>query len=305
MTETYMDGTKPLSTPEPNIEHIVISGGGALALNFYGALKQSNKMGIWQHKNIKAYYGTSAGAIMAVMIALKCDWDTLDNYLINRPWEKVVKFDILELPFYYNRNGLLDMQFFIDFYKPIFSANDIDININFADFKQVTGVDLFIYATTFHTLEISEFSATATPNVRVLDAVYVSSSLPILFVPMKIDDVVYMDGFLYLDYPIVKCLEKGHDPTTVLGIKKSIALKPYVYDESMNMFEYLMQLVNSGFTKTQLTHYPGIESVKEIIVTSNPGDMSKIFDLATSREYRVDFIQRGVDDVNTYLSTVS
>lgn len=282
--------------PNPVIEHIVISGGGALAFNFYGALKQSNKLGMWKHENIKAYYGTSAGAIMAVMMALKCDWDTLDNYLINRPWEKVVTFDILELPFYYGRNGILDMEFFKIFYQPIFAANDIDMNITLADFKAVTGVDLFIYATVFHTLEICEFSAEATPNVRVLDAVYVSSSLPILFVPMKIDGVVYMDGFLYLDYPIVKCLEKGCDPATVLGIKKSIALKPYEYDESMNMFDYLMQLVNSGFTKTQLTYYPGIEKVKEIVVTSNPGDMSKIFDLATSKDIRILFIQRGVDD---------
>lgn len=280
----------------PVIEHIVISGGGALAFNFYGALKQSNKMGMWKHENIKAYYGTSAGAIMAVMMALKCDWDTLDNYLINRPWEKVVIFDILELPFYYGRNGILDMEFINTLYGPIFAANDIDMNITLADFKAVTAVDLFIYATVFHTLEICEFSAEATPNVRVLDAVYVSSSLPILFVPMKIDGVVYMDGFLYLDYPIVKCLEKGCNPATVLGIKKSIALKPYEYDESMNMFDYLMQLVNSGFTKTQLTHYPGIENVKEIVVTSNPGDMSKIFDLATSKDTRILFIQRGVDD---------
>ena len=88
-------------TEQKKIKHIVINGGGPLVLNMYGALKQSHKRGIWNHTDVETYYGTSAGAIMATLMALKYDWDELDNYFLNRPWQHVLKFNILEIYNYY------------------------------------------------------------------------------------------------------------------------------------------------------------------------------------------------------------
>ena len=76
------------------IENIVISGGGLTLFTYYGILKESSKSNVWNINDIKTIYGTSAGAILSVLLCLKYDWETLDNYIINRPWEKVFNVDM-------------------------------------------------------------------------------------------------------------------------------------------------------------------------------------------------------------------
>jgi predicted acylesterase/phospholipase RssA len=84
-----------IEKPESNIiKHLVIAGGGPYACYiYYGILKESQKQGLWDIKNIKSIYGTSAGAILAVLLSLKYSWETMDNYVIKRPWQNVFKFD--------------------------------------------------------------------------------------------------------------------------------------------------------------------------------------------------------------------
>ena len=92
--------------PAKKIEHIVVNGGGPLILNIYGALKKSNQLKLWEHKNIKSYYGTSAGAIICLLLALNFDWEETDAFLINCPWSNFLNFNVLEIYDYYLRNGM-------------------------------------------------------------------------------------------------------------------------------------------------------------------------------------------------------
>ena len=89
------------------IKHIVINGGGPTGLLCYGALKQLFDKNFINIDNIKSIYGTSAGAIIAAIILMKYDWQTLDDYFFKRPWEKVFKLapdNLFEL--YYSKQNL-------------------------------------------------------------------------------------------------------------------------------------------------------------------------------------------------------
>ena len=95
---------------EPNthiIKHIVISGGGTTGLSYYGILRESQKKNIWNIEDIQTIYGTSIGSILAVMLCLKYDWDTLDDYLIKRPWQNVFHYDINTLLSCVQNNGTI------------------------------------------------------------------------------------------------------------------------------------------------------------------------------------------------------
>jgi hypothetical protein len=78
----------------PKIKYLVLSGGGSIGFSMYGILRESNKRGCWNIQNIEKIYATSVGTIIAVMISLNYDWDTLDDYLIYRPWQDIFKFDM-------------------------------------------------------------------------------------------------------------------------------------------------------------------------------------------------------------------
>lgn len=279
------------------IKHIVISGGGPLLLNMYGALKQSNIMGAWNKENICSLFGTSAGAILCVLISLDYSWDELDNYIINRPWQHVIKFNVLEAYDYYCNNGIMDIKFIYDMFGPLFKAKDIDLNINYAEFEKITGKSLHIYATKFETFETTEFSTETTPHISVLETVYASSTLPILFKPRKIENLTYIDGCIYLDYPLAKCLEKPNiDSKSVLGIKKKQRNAETTDATIMNMFDYLIFIMNMVFTKTQIYPLYNKSDIHEIEISSTFEDLANFFKMANSAEDRKHAIQRGMDD---------
>ena len=90
--------------------NIVINGGGTIFFNAYGALKQSNLSGIWSHDSVKSYYGTSAGGILAIMLALQYSWEELDDFIIKRPWHNVWKFNVLNIFDYYKNRGIYGIE---------------------------------------------------------------------------------------------------------------------------------------------------------------------------------------------------
>ena len=79
------------------IKHIVISGGGPLGFRYLGALEKLEKENFWKIDNIESIYATSIGAIIGVFLGLKYDWDTLNKYLIERPWHDAIKVNAKQI----------------------------------------------------------------------------------------------------------------------------------------------------------------------------------------------------------------
>ena len=92
------------------IKHLVIGGGGPFGLSAIGALKYLHEKEFWNIKNIKSIYATSVGALVAVYISLNYDYDYIIEYLVKRPWEKLLEEigveNIIEL---YNNKGLVNI----------------------------------------------------------------------------------------------------------------------------------------------------------------------------------------------------
>ena len=91
------------------IKSIVVSGGGHSILTFYGILKESNKKNFWKLDQIESLYGTSAGSMLAIILALNIDWEVLDNYLINRPWHSVFNISASSILSIYNNFGIFSL----------------------------------------------------------------------------------------------------------------------------------------------------------------------------------------------------
>jgi predicted acylesterase/phospholipase RssA len=71
------------------IKHLVISGGGPIMVQILGAIQHLEQHNFVDMKNIESIYGTSAGAIVGILICLKYDWETINDYIIKRPWQDV------------------------------------------------------------------------------------------------------------------------------------------------------------------------------------------------------------------------
>ena len=67
---------------QTSIKTLVFSGGGQTFFSFYGIIKQAHIKNFWNYNDLESLYGTSAGAMVSLFIALQIEWDVLDNYLI-------------------------------------------------------------------------------------------------------------------------------------------------------------------------------------------------------------------------------
>jgi len=74
---------------ELNVKHLVISAGGPAGGILFGALGYLHREKKWNINKIKTIYSCSVGSVLAILVSLKYDWDTLDDFMMKRPWSKI------------------------------------------------------------------------------------------------------------------------------------------------------------------------------------------------------------------------
>jgi predicted acylesterase/phospholipase RssA len=134
------------------IKHLVISGGGPIMVQVLGAIQHLEKNKFLNLADIQSIYGTSAGAIVGTLICLKYDWETINDYIIKRPWHDVFHVTVQNIFDSYTKKGLFDIKIIEKCFKPLFAAKDIPLNINLEDFYKFSNIELH-----FFSLEVNEY----------------------------------------------------------------------------------------------------------------------------------------------------
>ena len=298
------------STENPKkIKHIVCSGGGVTGFSFYGVLRESNKAGIWDFKDIETIFGTSVGSIIAVAIALNYDWEILDDFLIKRPWHHVFKITMYTILEALNRRGIFNKKTIEETFLPLFNGKDISVDTTMLELYEMTKKDVHIFVTEIHSLETIDISHKTHPDWRVIDAVYASSSVPVLFEPLIKADKCYCDGGFLLNYPLQACLDQGVDPDEVLGITRISGPNTVSFDssgnqipmndtitESSTLLDYLMVILNK--LVKMIIKRPTATIKNEYKVVAPPLSIFNICNATTSMEERIRLIKIGSDIVN-------
>jgi len=283
-----------------NIKHLVIPGGGVAGFTYYGVLRNSNQQGYWNIDNIETIYSTSAGSMLAIMLALKYDWDICDDYLIKRPWHNVFKFDVQMIFASLQKKGIFDIKVLEDIFEPLFKGKDIMINITMKEFYELTNIEIHIYATEINTFENVDFSYKTYPDVRVIDAVYASSALPIVFSPIIIDDKCYCDGAFFSNYPINNCLNDGVNHDEVFGIQNEYSTNDNkCIDTNSTMFDYLMNIMNKTIEHV-FSNKKHDDIAMEITIISPRISIYNIFNTVSSMEERIKLINYGSESFAKY-----
>jgi predicted acylesterase/phospholipase RssA len=275
------------------IKHLVISGGGILGFSYYGILKESNNQKLWMYKDIQTIYGTSIGSILATIMCLQYDWQTLDEYLINRPWQKVFHYDLNAIFNCVHNNGIYSRTLTEKIFSPLLLGKDIPVNVNMFDFYQKTKMELHIMITNVNHLKPVDISYKTHPNWLLIDAIHASCSIPILFQPIYIDNILYCDGGFCTNYPIDECIQNGANPNEILGINTEWVNNEDIDITMFSLFDYVVYLLNKILQKLL---YVVIKKNKyTFILPSDTRSLSTISNVADNRETRQQLIQQGID----------
>ena len=285
------------------IRHIVLSGGGGTGFAYYGALRESHKDGFWNIDDIQTMHGVSSGAIFTILISLikHITWNDFDDYCIKRPWENVFNMTPDKIMNSYSNLGICGRESVENIIEPVLRAVDLPLNVTMQQFYEFTGIETHIYTTNMDTFTPVDISYKTHPEWTLVDALYSSCALPLLFRPNTVNGEVYIDGATICNYPIKQCIDNGVSPDEIFGIRKTSCISTRAtntHERSEdkprygNIIEYLIDLIHK-FSKKNHTDKTIHKYTMEIEdeVTS----VWEFYKVIKTREGRASKIQYGVD----------
>jgi len=266
------------------IKHLVLSGGGPIGLVEYGALKYLTANNIINLANIQSIYTTSIGSIIAFIYILNFDWTWIDDFFIKRPWEKLINFSYSAyLNIFYDK-GIVNKKIIINALKPLFLAKEIPLTITLLEFYNLTSIELNMYTCNLSSFKKEKLNYVNTPNLELLEALYMSATVPVMFVPLYINNCYYLDGGIFINCPINECIfEKKccydeilcftndrRDPIDLCN--NFYKENNYIHDSinyqltrDANFFEYLIFIIKTLFNKLSIIENENIIIIKNSI----------------------------------------
>ena len=203
----------------PLIKHLVISGGGPTMIQTLGSIQHLEENKFIDINNIESIYGTSAGAIIGVLICLKYDWTTLRDYIIKRPWQEVFPVNIQNIFDAYTKKGIFDEKIVVKCFKPLFDAKDISLNISLNDFYLYSNIELHMFSFEVNAFQLEDISYLTHPDLSLITAIQMSCALPVLMAPICNDGKCYIDGGVTCNYPLKNCIESNKIIEEIIGFK--------------------------------------------------------------------------------------
>jgi len=292
------------------ITKLVISGGGPTLFRSLGVLQHLMKQDYFKMSDINSIYGTSAGAIIAVILCLGFDWDTINDYVIERPWQDAYPIDIKCIFDAYTKRGIFDRKILEIFFKPLFDAKDISMDVTLEEFYKYCNKDVHMYSFEIHGFCVEDISHKSHPDLALLTALQMSSAIPILISPVYIQGKCYVDGGVICNYPLDHCLghcldSSGNQATSIseiLGIQnqyESISEKYNVNENSTILDFILCFLYKFIFNRSENIFKQQLDN--EVVCKSEFMTLAYLQNVLSSKETRREILENGIEIAKEFL----
>lgn len=294
------------------IKHLVISGGGPTGVIALGALQHLEKQQFWNIENIESMYCTSAGSLLGVLVALKFDWDSINDYIIKRPWHEAFQIRISQIFEAYHKKGMFDGKLFDMFFKPFFNSRDISMKMTMREFYEYTKIDFHIFTLEMNRFEIVDVSYKSHPDLELLKAIHMTSALPMIISPCCIGDDCFVDGGMISNYPLNYCIknnnitdESGYEE--ILGLRNNYEKDPdsdlgnNIVNQESTILDYMMTFINKlVLTVDTEKNQKSIEN--EVAYCTKRPNFSFLKSAISSREVREQLLNIGIEASRLFLS---
>jgi predicted acylesterase/phospholipase RssA len=225
-----------------NYNSLVIAGGAMKVLSVIGVFQYLEEKNIL--KNIHNFVGTSAGALMCLLISLGYNATEIKNIVVESLQnEKITNLNADGLLDILSTYGISDGADLEELYDQLIYKKFKKRKLTFIEFAKITGNNLVICVSNLSKERSEYMCVNNTPDISVAKAVKISCSIPILYTPTTLNDDLYVDGGVYNNFPIDYF--KDHSLKDILGI--NIITKNYQRNESF--MEYIQFIMNSIINK--------------------------------------------------------
>ncbi len=218
------------------IKNIVFTGGGLRGWAYIGTIKALNEY--LPFKDISQVAGVSIGSLFALMYLLQVPWETLLDYCINID---ILGTADLDLDNIFTNQSLLAGDQFMNRLREIISLK-INPDITFQELKKHSKILFTTLALNVTDSTIDYFNYQLTPDVKVIDAIRASCSLPGILPSYEINGKKYFDGGICNNTPLDFLTEND---TLAFDICLKERGKNNNVVEIMNLINSMMDILNT------------------------------------------------------------
>ena len=279
-----------LDISENDITCLCFSGGGIKGFSFIGVLKKLIEGDKLNLDKINIYVGASAGSMICFFLILGFSIKEIEDFVINFNFSKLNgEIDCINLLEKFGINDGERMKLvFIKCLELKLNVKDI----TFIELFNKTKKKLSIVGTNLSKGQEELFSIDTTPNMSVITAIRISSSVPLIFTPVTYNNSLYVDGALVNNFPINYCPK---DKT--LGIYIKNCNENFDIDSIQSLIIKCLSITSDTISEKNLNL-----EYKNIIKIINPKSEFTKFDLTT--EYKKELIELGYKTTEDYLEHI-
>lgn len=187
-------------------ENLVLSGGGVKGISLCGVLKYLRDI-IWKDNklNIKKIAGTSAGSIVASILALGYTYEEIDSIIMNTDYDKICddKIGYIRDALNFVKDwGIAPGEYLYEFMGELVQRKTGNCEYTINDLYKQHNIMLVIAGTNVNRQKTEYFYPGQTGDIPIRKAVRISMSIPLLFEPVEYNSCLYVDGGLLDNFPI-------------------------------------------------------------------------------------------------------
>jgi len=250
---------------------LVLSGGGVKGIAHMGALKSLEKRNMLC--GFKTIIGTSVGSLIGLLHSIGYSPDEMYDFIELLDISKLRNLDASSLLEDFGLDNGKKLEVVL---VKLLEAKSIKANITFGELYEKTNINLIFTTVCLNDKQIHYLSHTYTPDLDILTACRMTSSIPIYFVPVKYKNKMYIDGACMENYPIQLfenrldecvgiCLIDGNEYTSEL---KNI--EDYLYCLIGCFFEGIVQnSINRFIKQTIVVSVPSFGTMMNLNLTTN------------------------------------
>lgn len=271
--------------------NLVLNGGGVKGIGHLGALKILSEKKMLD--NIETIAGTSIGGIIGALYCAGYTGEELYMIVESLNLENLINMNPSNV---IEKYGLDDGSKLIHVLEKLFEAKNISSSVTFKEFYNLTKIKLIMTTVCLNDNQVYYLSYLSFPNMPLITGLRMTSSLPLIFTPVKYDNKLFVDGGCMDNYPM-QLFENDYDSTIGIYVRSKSSNKRNVN----NMEDFLFALfhcMSEGVTCELLRGYE-----KNTIVI-NLQDVS-ITDQNITKELKKNLYNSGCIATKKFLKLIS
>ena len=268
---------------------LVLSGGSEKGVAYIGILKFLEEINVLP--NIECIYGVSVGSVFAVLLSIGYNSTELEFLITHINLCETLLDGHMDIQNLFDKFGLLEPHKVMKLLHLLFDKKTGIPNITFAQHFAKYKKKIVINGSCISNYECYYFSKDNYPDMPIIQAVRISISLPFLFEPCRLDNLLFIDGGIYDNFPIYKASQE-YKIDDILGML--IAMENPGKHEIPDIETYLTSCLRSIDIK--FNYLPtNLYSAYTVFVY-----VSGLYGVETNKDEIKKFITCGYDAIKSY-----